>query len=87
MLNWYGGAVLVPSPLGSMLSQIHGVVEDSADDQHLAIATTDEEVSRAADPTPRERARLWTSARRTRPLPAQAGVYALPCRCVKQRRE
>jgi len=34
-------------------AQIHGVVKDSADYQHVAVTTTDKEVSRAADSAPR----------------------------------
>jgi hypothetical protein len=34
-------------------SQIHGVVQHSTDDQHVAIPTTDEKVPWTADPTAR----------------------------------
>src|SRR5690625_1871672 len=41
---------LIPNPPGiDVSSQVHSVVEDSADDQRVAVTSTDEEVSRMVD--------------------------------------
>ena len=68
---------LVPSLVRvDVSSQVHGVVEDPADDQHVPVASTDEEVPRTVD-------RLFGSAGPTvREVPGEDSLSELWAGCV-----